>query len=125
VFSHVHAIFTFCKFRVQEALVINDWPSRFVDFVHKMIPLGVWAAIPEYTWITDISLSNAVAADVLIAIVMCITLRGHHSPFAQTRNVLNALIIYVAGTGIITTWVLSNTATGGVSLTAYLPGPSL
>jgi hypothetical protein len=68
-----------------------------------MVLHGVWTAIPQFTWITDIALSNAVAADVMIAVVMCFTLRGQNSPFADTRNILKSLIYFVAGTGIITT----------------------
>lgn len=62
-----------------------------------------FSAIPQFTWMTNIATSNAVAADILIAVVMCFTLRGQHSPFANTRNIVKSLIYFVAGTGLITT----------------------
>lgn len=63
----------------------------------------VWTAIPRFTWLTDISVGAAAGADILIAIVMCFALRGQNSTFTNTRAILQWLVIYIAGTGLITT----------------------
>jgi hypothetical protein len=63
----------------------------------------VWTDIPRYTWSTDVAISIKVIGDITIAVAMWITLRNFRSEFANTRAVVNELIVFAVGVGILTT----------------------
>jgi len=88
-------------------VVLSIMQFGFASYFISVVARGdrLWSNIVSHTWSTDVSLAVTVAADLIIAVAMFSTLRSHRSEFANTRQLINELISYAIGTGILTTTV--------------------
>jgi hypothetical protein len=61
-----------------------------------------WTAANIYKWATNVSLGCSVVADLTIAVSMTLALRAHRSKFEKTTTLVNKIIMYAIGTGVLT-----------------------
>jgi hypothetical protein len=81
----------------------NKAPTEYLtDFESKIIESPRWADLRSQTWITDVSISCSIVADIVIAATMSIVLRRRSTSYDRTRGIIQQLITYAVGTGVLT-----------------------
>jgi hypothetical protein len=103
LFGFLYLIFGICE--CCHALLylthINSFIKDFGAFIQAKRQL-FWTSIPQHTWSTDLSLGCSIAADSLIAVAMTVILRARSTEFDRTRSIIQILIAYAIGTGLLT-----------------------
>ncbi|KDQ24901.1 hypothetical protein PLEOSDRAFT_161067 [Pleurotus ostreatus PC15] len=72
-------------------------------FASKAFELGSFLAFQSISWMMYTALSSGVAADVVIAVSLVISLLRSRTGFKRTDSLVNTLMLYTINTGLFTT----------------------
>jgi hypothetical protein len=61
-----------------------------------------WSDMPRYEWVAETIFATAAVADLGIVIAMSWSLRSVQTSFENTATILNKLLVWTVGTGLLT-----------------------
>ncbi|KAF9511119.1 hypothetical protein BS47DRAFT_1205204 [Hydnum rufescens UP504] len=85
-----------------QVLVLLQFGFGVGTSVKANMTLDFQAMVKECTWLVVAWLTIQAIADIVIATFMCLSLRRRRTGFYKTDSVINRMVLYTIGTGLIT-----------------------